>query len=133
VAFITSANAKELGSLGGKTPRKQKPPIVQTVLINAPDHDTYSRQTLLRVRKQVKSVLGMLEAETDPQKIDRLASALARLSEIERQLANRPLPGSWKPERPARAKQAWVDPTPAPIPQPVVEQPKPEQPKPGPA
>lgn len=51
-----------------------------------------------------------LKGACDAQKIDRLASALARLNEIERQLANRPLPGSWKPERPKQVKAARAEP-----------------------
>ena len=121
--FITADNAAELGRRSGQSRREHGTRRKPQQPANIPEHiDPYSKQTLLRVRKQVRSVLGMLETEIDPQKIDRLASALARLNEVERQLANRPLPGSWKPERPARAKQAWIDPTPAPMPQPVVPQ-----------
>jgi hypothetical protein len=41
-------------------------------------------------------------AERDPQKLDRLASASAKLSELERIMAGRPLPGSHRPVSPKR-------------------------------
>lgn len=47
---------------------------------------------------------AMVLEETDPQKLDRIASAQAKLAEQERILDGRPLPGSRRPgsERPAR-------------------------------
>lgn len=101
--FITSENAAELGRRSGELRRNKS----KAIALPKPELDPYTAQILTRTRKQVKSTLDMLESETDPQKIDRLASALARLNEIERQLANRPLPGSLKPtQRPT--KPAWT-------------------------
>lgn len=71
--------------------------------------DDYRAKRLLRVRKQISRLETMLDDEQDPQKIDRLCSALARLSEIERQLAGRALPGSLKPaslRQPRQSSQA---------------------------
>jgi len=59
----------------------------------------FAAKTLKRVRKQLVKLFEFMEAESDPQKIDRLASALARLAELERQLSGRPLPGSLKPRQ----------------------------------
>lgn len=59
--------------------------------------DTYLASRLARVRKQIDQLSDMLDEETDPQRLDRLACALARVSEIERQLAGRPMPGSRRP------------------------------------
>lgn len=61
-------------------------------------------KTLMRVRKQVSRLFELIEGEIDPQKLDRLASALSRLAELERQLSGRPLPGSLRPrqEKPRR-------------------------------
>lgn len=72
--------------------------------------DPYIEQRLLRVRKQLNKIDGMIEEELDPAKLDRLASAQARLSEQERQLANRPLPGTLKPQSPKRTKSQSVEP-----------------------
>mgnify|MGYP001613215445 CR=1 FL=1 len=57
---------------------------------------------LIRVRKQIDLLDTRIEEEIvkpdcDGQRVDRLASAISRLSEIERQLANRPMPGSLRP------------------------------------
>jgi len=53
---------------------------------------------LVRVRKQLDRIDSMIEKEKDPMKLDRLASAQARLAEQERLLAGRPMPGSLKPK-----------------------------------
>ena len=63
---------------------------------------TYEGKTLMRVRLQLDKVFEnfMSEARSanpDAAKLDRLASAQARLGEQERQLAGRPMPGSLKP------------------------------------
>ena len=68
-------------------------------------HDEYVSQTLTRVRTQLEKVYELFRDETDPAKLDRLASAQARLAEQERQLAGRPLPGSLKPSsKPNRSR-----------------------------
>lgn len=111
VPFITKANASELGKLSGISRREHGTNRPKKPKENLPEQITgYAKEVLTRTRKQVRATLDMLAAETDPQKLDRLASALARLNEIERQLANRPLPGSWKPERPKQVKAARAEP-----------------------
>jgi hypothetical protein len=56
----------------------------------------------------------MIADEEDPQKLDRLASAQARLSEQERILDGRPLPGSRRPrEDRARVSAGWIELQPA--------------------
>jgi hypothetical protein len=74
--------------------------------------DSYVSERLSRVRLQLDRVDGMVMTEKDPQKLDRLASAQARLAEQERIMSGRPLPGSMRP-RPDR-RQA-----PAPLPGPI--------------
>jgi hypothetical protein len=59
--------------------------------------EKYRILTLARTRKQIERLFEMMDECDDAQKLDRLASALARLNEQERQLAGRPLPGSLKP------------------------------------
>lgn len=63
----------------------------------APRDDEFSARKLARVREQIERLDAMLLEATEPQAVDRLASALSRLYEIERLLAGRPLPGSLKP------------------------------------
>jgi hypothetical protein len=66
--------------------------------------DDFSSLRLVRVREELTRLDKLLKAETDPVKLDKLASALSRLAEQERQLAGRPLPGSLRPaSRPTSA------------------------------
>ena len=65
---------------------------------HAPQHtEDYQPRVVTRVRKQITHLNNLFDSETDPQKLDRLASALARLYEIERLASGRPLPGSMRP------------------------------------
>lgn len=65
---------------------------------------SFTELRLMRVRKQLDRLDDMMFKEKDPQKLDRLASAQARLSEQERILDGRPLPGSRRPrpEKPTK-------------------------------
>ncbi len=65
----------------------------------SPIADPFPVRLLARTRTRINSLMDAMTAETDPAKIDRLASALARLAELERQLAGRPLPGSLRPSQ----------------------------------
>lgn len=76
------------------------------------DQDTYRTKRLARVRKQLDLIDGMLETETDPTKLDRLASAQSRLSEQERQLSNRSLPPTLKANQESKRKPRDVSPEP---------------------
>lgn len=64
--------------------------------------DAFLQARLARVRMQLNRLDTLIEIETDPAKIDKLASATARLAEQERQLAGRPLPGSLRPSAPPK-------------------------------
>ena len=115
--FITSENARELQRLGVEA-RLARQKLQQERLKLAEESLDFPSRTLSRVRAQIETLLDDLGKERDPQRIDRLASALGRLNEIEHQLAGRPMPGSLKPG----AKQPRVTPQaePTPIaPQPV--------------
>ena len=72
----------------------QPQPIPQPAAIPA---DYYVQGRLARVREQIERLSDMLDEETDPQKIDRICAGIERLSKIEGNLANRPLPGSRRP------------------------------------
>jgi hypothetical protein len=85
-----------------------------------PTLDAFVSQTLLRVRKQMHRLDRMISDELDPAKLDRLAAAFGRLSEIEQRLADRPLPGSKRPtpekSSPGRSASLLLgsDPSPSP-------------------
>lgn len=49
------------------------------------------------LRARIKRLSDLMDTETDPSKLDRLASAWAKLSDQERITDGRPLPGSRKP------------------------------------
>ena len=67
--------------------------------------DPYLLTRLLHVRQQLARLDSMLLAEMDPQRLDRLASASSKLSEVERQLSGRPAPGAYRPTTPRRRPQ----------------------------
>jgi len=148
--FITAANAKDLSAIGVETRRLKKQTKLVRLMQYGPELDRYAARRLMRVRHQLVLVSETFEAEIVKKMdldrslaIDRLASAIARLSEIERQLANRPLPGSFKPQSasskarrvhesvlldmPVEPKQAEAMPAPAeaiqsaPLPQPGIK------------
>lgn len=65
----------------------------------------YVSKRLVRVRLQLDRIDAMVLKEKDAQKLDRLASAQARLADQERKLAGRPDPGSYRPtQKPERSK-----------------------------
>lgn len=70
----------------------------------------YVQDTLSRTRKQLDRLFSLMEEEIDPQKLDRLASAIARLAEQERQLSGRPLPGSLRPRQEKSRRSHDVEP-----------------------
>lgn len=124
--FITKDNAKELSRLA-LLAKQANPPLRTSYNGNGHQngqslHDPYSNRRLSRTRKQIDLLDNRIEEEIaktdcDGQRVDRLASALARLSEIERQLANRPLPGSLKPTAERRQPRPYtVEPREAPQP-----------------
>lgn len=66
--------------------------------VAAPGEDASFRiARLARVREQLVKLDAQMALETDPQKQDRIASAQAKLSIQERELAGRPLPGALRP------------------------------------
>lgn len=67
----------------------------------------YTARRLARVRAQLDMIDGLIERCRDAQKLDRLAAASAKLSELERVLDGRPTPGAHRPSKaPARLPSA---------------------------
>ena len=107
--LFTTANAREMAarSHAARLKRATQREAAREVAPGLPqakpqqDDDTlFIAKRLARVRKQLDRIDGMIEKEIDPMKLDRLASAQARLSEQERLLAGRPMPGSFRPKKP---------------------------------
>jgi len=91
--------------------------------------NSYLRERVLCVRQHIQRVSGMIDVENDAQRLERLAAALSKLEEIERNLCGRPLPGS---RRPPPERRKTVEPrvinmdSVEPIFEPVPESPKSE-------
>ena len=80
----------------------QEEEALHDALTKPAPNDEYLAQRLACVRAQLSRIDRMLLEETNPQSLDRLAAACARLSEVERQLAGRPAPGAYRPSAPRR-------------------------------
>lgn len=83
------AEQKRLDTLAA--PPTDLPPVEET--------DGFTTERIARVRRQLRMIDSLIDHERDPQRLDRLASAQLRLSEQERVLSGRPLPGSRRPGR----------------------------------
>lgn len=111
VPRFNKENAKQYSLLGiaaikAKREAKEKAEAHQRAVIEAivQTRDDYPIERMVRVRKQLNRIDEMMLTEENPQAIDRLAAAAARLSEQERILAGRPLPGSHRPTKAPRSK-----------------------------
>ena len=98
---FTAENARlmALRSVEARRQRKDnpQPSATQPSANTLATLDDYQAKTIVRVRERMDKLLDLLEEEEDPNKLDRLASAFAKLQEEERKLAGRPLPGSRRP------------------------------------
>jgi hypothetical protein len=98
--LFTRENAAEMARRSNAIQRERRSEPRSVALSPGPaigDRDPYVAARLMRVREQLNRFDSMMAKETDPQRLDRLASAQSRLSEQERILAGRPLPGSKRP------------------------------------
>lgn len=114
--YITAENAAEIARNGWvlrKARKEQEEAQKLSPSVEQQEADNRRKLRLLRIRKQQDRIDGMLLVETDPAKLDRLASAAARLNEQERQLSNRSLPPVLKAS-PAPRKSRATDPIPEP-------------------
>ena len=82
--------------------------------------EKFQEQRLVRVRKQLETIDGLIESEMlgdgDAATLDRLASAAVRLNEQERQLSNRSLPPTLKAPMKPTKRQSSDAPEPVQIP-----------------
>jgi hypothetical protein len=115
--LFTTANAREMAarSQAARRQRTTQREAAREVAPGLPqtnpqqdDDALFIAKRLARVRKQLDRIDGMIEKETDPMKLDRLASAIARLAEQERLLAGRPMPGSFRPKKPPEQARPYL-------------------------
>jgi hypothetical protein len=103
--LFTADNAVEMGRRSAeiKKQRKEHPPAppAAPVVIEQPTDD-FTGSRLARTREQMVKLDGMIADCEDAKELKALCDALARLSEIERVLAGRPLPGALRPGREKR-------------------------------
>lgn len=128
---FTRENAKELGDKGREARRLNKlaraalpPPAIELPV-------DYADKTKLRVRGMLERACDLFDDENDANKIDRLASAVAKLAELDRQLSGRPLPGTLRPV--VKAREKWSDLELPKAPEPVLAPAPDIAPDPGPA
>lgn len=130
--LFTKANAKEQSAKALKarwhTPKPQPIPSEDDCAKTALPKDSFIEQTISRVRKQMSVILDAMIDEDEPALIDKHASALARLAEIERQMSGRPMPGSLKPApiKSVKSRSTHAIPTviePAELPQSAADEP----------
>jgi hypothetical protein len=116
MARFTAANAREMAarSVDARKQRNSVPALPPLPPVQPADQ--FAKERLARVRAQQERIDAMILAETDPQKLDRLASASMRLSDQEFALAGRPKPANRKVP-PERTQRIW--------PEPILYQPKP--------
>lgn len=109
---ITKENAREMGAKANRirwerwreakeAAKSLLDPIKAANAIAEYRAEDFAGKTLQRIRKQIALVQDQMDSfldtgETKPLK--ELSDCLARLAEIERQLAGRPLPGSLRPK-----------------------------------
>jgi hypothetical protein len=96
-AGVKSGEARRLKRL-----QEQATPAFEPVQKPAPPLDTFISDRLESTRAEIRRVAGLLAKCEDPAEVDKYASALSRLHDIERTLAGRPLPGSLRPTAPGR-------------------------------
>jgi len=118
--LITSANAREMAAKGNFIRWSRKPVPATTEQIPAPPAivaekpDDYHSRRLSRVRAQLDSLDSRLEDEfqrprPDAKTIKAIVEAQMRLSEQERILAGRPMPGSRRPGNERVASRPTID------------------------
>ncbi len=134
--FINAENAADLARKSWDARRQAKAAAEQAEQQKHEQkllpQDDYIQRRIARVREQIEMLSDMLDQEEDPNKLDRLASAIDRLDEMERKHAGRPLPGSLKPSQPRQQQRsATVEPI-GPAPQSSAVQGHPSAPGPAP-
>lgn len=112
--LFTAENAAEFGRRGNAAlaaKRLREKALAADPAKETTQADEFRKLRLARVRRQIEMLDTLIEEELkrgedcDPGKIDRLASAAARLNELERQHSNRSLPPVLKAEPAKKSRQ----------------------------
>ena len=104
---INKANAKTVGKRGGHAKGAYKKRIRELEAVNAElrraleakpvSPDDYLSERIANTRAHIVRLDKLMLSEVDPQKLQWLATTLAKLSEVERILSGRPNPGHLRP------------------------------------
>ena len=70
----------------------------QEALLSGLPPDPYLRERVIETREAIARIHQRLLDADDPQEIMQLAAAISKLQETERELAGRPLPGTYRPQ-----------------------------------
>lgn len=112
--LFTSETAREYGRRGNAArvlKRLREKALAADPAKENTEASEFRKLRLARVRRQIEMLDTLIEDELkkgedcDPGKIDRLASAAARLNELERQHSNRSLPPVLKAEPAKKSRQ----------------------------
>ena len=122
--FINQDNAAILGAKGNAirwsqfhAERSLAKQLTQPKPIPQPIADDYTQRRITVTRKQIRLLDDQLASCRIPKDLKAIADAIYRLSDLERQLSGRPLPGTLKPERKVRQAVVWSEPEPVQTPQ----------------
>lgn len=103
---FTSETARQATRKGHVTRRLNK---ARALLLpaNQQQLEPFIRDRLVSVREQLNKLDAMMAGTTDPKVAEKISAAQARLAIQEREMAGRPTPGQFRPEkeRPRRGGQ----------------------------
>jgi hypothetical protein len=106
--LFTRENAAMLGQKGAiaRWAKPPEPPLPETI---AQMTEEFADRRLMRVREQLEKLDALAAGEKDTKRLKELADATTRLSEQERILAGRPLPGSRRPSSDKQERRRILD------------------------
>jgi hypothetical protein len=105
--LITSATAREYATRSNRAQAAKRARQAAIASSGLPD-DPYLRERLKETREDIVKARARLGKAKSGSEFNRIADAIAKLSELERQLSGRPLPGTLKPV-PAKPKGPVFD------------------------
>lgn len=123
IDMITAENAKNLALLSAAKRRENAAKFKEVLEINSGltafrdaqlEESTVFRTSVhARIRKQIESLLKMLEKASEPKEVEQLSRSLSTLMEQDRIMSGIPLPGTLRPskEKPKRATEVAPDPS----------------------
>ena len=111
---VRSVESRKLKAQQAAQQKSELHQLVSTLAAAIPEtatnKDPFVTRRLMRVREQLEKLDALASGEKDTKRLKELADATTRLSEQERILAGRPLPGSRRPrEDRARVSAGWIE------------------------